>query len=200
MAEQKTQNITLTPDQFAAYKNAMDLLQKVNGNPDARRKMESAFKVLNPNLETEEDIAARYAQPFVEQLNATNETLKSLKEELAKRDADAVTATENQRFDRAMTWLDGQGYTDEGKEAIKKIMTEEKIPVVEAAAALFDKRNPKPIEIPGSNYEGDSWNFRGDPKDDNLKQLFENEDAWADREAAMTLNTMRRQAAAAQAA
>lgn len=192
--------IEIDEDTFNQFQNAVGLLQKLNGTPEARKHLEKSLKVLNPQLETEEDAAARIAQPYVERIAAAEKAVTDLRESLAAEKAAAATAAEEARTAGALGWLDAQDYTEEGKAAIKKIMVDEKIPNVEAAAALFEKRTPKPVVIAGANYESDAWNLRGDPEDKNLKSLFENEDQWADREAAITLNAIRKDAARAAAA
>ena len=185
---------------LATLQNAYKLLQTMNGNPEARRNLEKGMKVINPQLETEDDIAARIAAPHVERISKLEADLAATQKSIADREAAAAAAAEDARTNSALGWLDTQSYTDEGKAEIKKIMVDEKVANVEAAAALFEKRKPKPVVIPGANYESDSWNLRGDPDDKNLEALFKNEDAWADREAALTLNAIRQQGANAQAA
>jgi hypothetical protein len=73
------------------------------------------------------------------------------------------------------------GYTDEGIEKIKTLMRERTIPDVDAAVALFEKLNPAPAEPP-SGYVPTGWNF-GAVADEDKKQLFNDPDAWADKEA-----------------
>lgn len=195
------ETVTITREQAQTYQNAIDLLQKVNANPAARKEMERAFKVINPALETEEEVAARLAAPFVDKLTATQAELADVKKRLADEDAARAAAADQAKVATAMSWLESQDYTDEGKAAIKKLMTDESIPNVQAAAALFEKRNPPPVNIPGANYQADSWDLRGAPDDKNSEALFKDESAWADREAAMALNEIRTtQARAAQAA
>lgn len=177
------------------YRNAVGILQKINGDPEARKHLERGLKVINPKLETEEDAAARIAAPYVAQIESTKTQLEALTKRLDDERTAAATAAEEARTNSALGWLDTQDYTEEGKTEIKKIMVDEKIPNVEAAAALFEKRRPKPVVIAGANYEQDGWNFRGDGEDKNTEALFKNEDAWADREAALTLNAIRADAA-----
>ena len=69
-------------------------------------------------------------------------------------------------------------------------MQERAIGDPEAAALLFDKLNPPPAVIKDA-FAPDSWNFEQNAGPD-VKGLFENEDRWADKEAATVLNEMRR--------
>jgi hypothetical protein len=73
------------------------------------------------------------------------------------------------------------GYTEEGIQKILTLMKERTIPDFEAGVALFEKQNPARVEPP-SGYHPTGWNF-GARADDDQKLLFEDEDAWLDKEA-----------------
>lgn len=192
--------VTISKADHDALMSGYGLLKRLNENPEARRDLERSMKKINPSLETEEDVAARLAAPYVERIAAAEATAAAAQKRIDDAEAAAQAARDQAATAGELGKLDAMGYTDEGKAAIQAIMVNEKIPNAEAAALLFDKRNPKPVEIPGGNYESDAWNLRGDPDDKNTAALFANEDAWADREAAITINTMRKQSAVAAAA
>lgn len=187
-----SKKVEIDEAEVSALRRAAKVLQELNAKPESRKHLEKGLKVINPDLETEEDVAARLAAPHLAQIEAANKRAEALEKRLDDADKAAREAADAAKVTKALSWLDDQNYTDEGKAEIKKIMEAELIPNVEAAAALFEKRNPKPVSVPGANYESDSWNLRGDTKDDNLKELFTNEDAWGDKEAARTLNDIRR--------
>ena len=73
------------------------------------------------------------------------------------------------------------GYTEEGIQKILTLMKERTIPDFEAGVALFEKQNPPRQEAP-SGFHPTGWNF-GDRQDEDRKLLFEDEDAWLDKEA-----------------
>ncbi|MGE3582794.1 MAG: hypothetical protein AB7J28_15425 [Hyphomonadaceae bacterium] len=192
--------VEIEQSELETYRNGLALLQKMNATPEARRHMERSLKVLDPNLETEEDISNRLAAPHLERVQKAEETVAELKKRLDD-EADARRRAEEESYtQRELSKLDDPklGLTDEGKEEIKKLMTTRKIADVDAALALHERLNPKPEPLP-SSYEASSWNLRGDTEDKNINLLFKNEDLWADQEAQKTLNQMRREQAMAAA-
>lgn len=195
-----TKKVEIDESQLAILQRAHKVLTDLNAKPDSRRHLESGLKILNPELETEADIIERNAKPYIERIEDANKRVAALEKQLADDAAARKAAADAAAVAVQMQWLDEQNYTEEGKTKIKAMMTERGIADVTAAAALFDKQNPKPVSVAGANYESDSWNLRGDGKDENLKQLFTNEDQWADNEVQTTLNEMRRAQANAQAA
>ena len=62
-------------------------------------------------------------------------------------------------------------------------MVNRKIPSPIDAAAVWEKQNPPPPPERPSGYKSDSWNFGAPPgKDEELKLLYQDEDAWAEAE------------------
>lgn len=134
--------------------------------------------VYGDKIRTSEDDAAPLIEPYKKRL----EELENWKKGLETRQSDWEK-------NEALASLRAQGYTEEGVEAIKKLMTDRKINDPEVAAALFDKLNPPQPSIP-NGLQSNAWNF-GASNDDDLKELFKDEEAWADKEAIKTFQELR---------
>jgi hypothetical protein len=75
---------------------------------------------------------------------------------------------------------------------IKALMVDRNIADPEAAAALFERMNPAPVES-RSTWEPDTWNIKDDAVENDVKGLFADPDRWADREVGKVLADVRRQ-------
>lgn len=181
----------ITDQELALYRNGMALLQKLDANAEAKPFLERAIKTVMPNVQTEEDIAARFTAPLTEKVTGLETQLNAALAGLKQRDDDAATAQITGQLTDAFSRLQADGYTPEGLEKIKTLMVERKIADPEAAAALFDRQNPKPaVDNPAfapSTWEIDSTAAPGI----DTKALFANEERWADQEAVNVLNEIR---------
>jgi hypothetical protein len=119
------------------------------------------------------------------------EPYKKRLEALESKWAGVETNQKQWEEQEAFKSLRAQGYTDEGIEAVKDIMKNEGIKNPNHAAAIFDKMNPPQPAAP-NGLASSSWNFGGQgTADEDLKQLWTNEDAWADKEAIKTFQEFR---------
>lgn len=177
---------------FETMKKTYELVMKLNGDATSRPLLEKAIKQHFPNVTTEEEAASRLVQPQFEAFqrevgNPLMEELKALREEREANQARATEQSLNSAFDEFRT---KRGLTDEGIEAVKRMMVEKSIADPYAAAALFAEQNPAPSqEAPG--WTPASWNIDQSVTDHDVAGLFANEDAWADNMAAKTLNEIR---------
>jgi len=62
---------------------------------------------------------------------------------------------------------------------VKRLMVDRSIPDPEAAAALFERLNPTPVQT-RSSWEPDRWNLESDAVDHDVAGLFANPDKWED--------------------
>jgi len=150
------------------------LLEKLNNNPKSRRDYQRALKANYPEITTDEDRLAE--APEVQRLSKLEEKFEKFLDAQDKREQDSETKAAFRRLADA-------GYTEEGIGKIQKLMVERKIGDPEAAAALFDKTNA-PVDMLPSGFQPTSWNFgqMGTSDDPDTKLLFENEDAYAEKE------------------
>lgn len=177
--------------ELGILRNAYNVLAQMGGDPKAKTHLERALKAVKPEIETEEDVAARLAQPHVEKIDGLAAQMTEFLEAQKKRDEDNAAAQRTADVEAAFQRLEKAGYQEDGIAKIKQLMVDRAIADPEAAAALFDKQNPpqtneQPAWTP-TNWEIGSTTA---PSAD-LKELFANEDAWADREAAKALNEIR---------
>lgn len=162
--------------ELARLRGADRLLAELRGSPKHRRSVERAIKDHHPEFQTEDDRMA----PYIEEAKSA---AKSIIEESVKkqREQELENTFQSKLASYRLSERNPDGYTDEGIDKIVALMKERTIPDVDAAVALFEKMNPAKAEPP-SGYVPTSWNF-GNKADDDSKLLFEDPDAWAEKEA-----------------
>lgn len=171
--------VEVDENELAVLKNAYSTLNGIykKDKIGTERLVKSAF---GDKIRTSEDDAAPLIEPYAKRLEAVEERFKKL-------DTAQAEWMKNEQY----ASLRAQGYTDEGIDAIKKIMSDRKIDDVEVAAAYFDKQNPPQPAIP-NGLQSSQWNFDNmTAGDDDLKELFKDEEKWADREAIKTFQEIR---------
>lgn len=181
----------ISDQELGVLRNAWALLQQVEGNPDAKPLLEQAIKTVKPEVQTEADIAARFAKPYVDQIETLRGDLTALTTSLKEREEAAAAKATETEIAGAFQRLTKAGYTADGITKIQEMMVAKNIADPDAAAALFDKLNP-PAQHEQPGWAPSTWEI-GSTAGSNadLKMLFQDEDRWADREAANVLNEIR---------
>lgn len=171
---------------------------KIVANPAARRQLEQAHKLVDPNAAT----------PLLDQERLQNEPLTALKTEMQARIDALQKERDDEKRENALTAIAGrqtadfaklrkEGYTDEGIAAIQKLMEDEGITKVNNAVAIFERNNPPQMpSTPQGGMTGTSWGF-ADVNADTDKMIQEligskgNNEAVTDRMAAAALQDFR---------
>ena len=169
----------ISDEQLAVFQRGMSLLQEMSSKPNTRRDFERLVKQLRPDVETTDDVAARVAEPYVAELKETREKLDAFLTGQQERERLAAEREADQARDAAFSRLQTSGYTEDGRGAIKQLMVDRNIADPEAAAALFDRMNPKPVEGT-SSWEPANWDIRGRAVEHDVDGLFKDADRWAD--------------------
>ncbi len=150
---------------------------RIVADPKARRKLEEAHKLVDPNAST----------PFLDQERLANEPMTAMRTELT----DQIAALKKERDDekreqtlasiadkqaKAFARLKNEHrYTDEGVEAVRKLMETKGLLDVDDAVAIFERANPPAVPAtPGGGMTGTSWGFAdvNDKSDELIKQLI----------------------------
>ena len=170
---------------------------RIVGNPAARRQLEQAHKLVDPNAST----------PMLDQDRLQNEPLNAIKTELSAEIAALKKERDDEKRENALSAIAGrqtadfaklrkEGYTDEGIAAIQKLMEDEGITKVNNAVAIFERNNPPQMpSTPQGGMTGTSWGF-ADVNADTDKMIQEmiankGEGNTVDRMAAAALNDFR---------
>lgn len=170
----------------------MKLLSQLSGNPKSRAKLEEAVKEADPTYKTGEERARELLAPefnaYEARLTAIEADKKTEAEAQKTRDdADAKT-----RMELAFSLLrKDEGLTDEGEDAVKRLMVERSIADPAAAFALFQKQNPV-VEVASASYEPSRWSFDKDTVGIDVDGLWRDPDGWADQEAGRVLTDIRK--------
>src|SRR5580692_2634468 len=128
--------------------NRMQTLQsvaaKIVSNPAARRRLEEAHKLVDPNAAT----------PLLDQDRLANEPLTALKTELSTEIKALREERETERREQSVRQIADQQekdfarlksehrYTDEGVAAVRKLMETKGLLDVGDAVAIFERSNP----------------------------------------------------------
>lgn len=121
---------------------------KIVANPQARKLLEQAQKLTDPNAATPtlDEEAARLA-PVKELETKVNERIaafeKAQADEKRQNTIDAIA----QKQTAGLTRLRKAGYTDEGVAAIQKLMDDKGLLEVEDAVAIFERNNPPQVPV-----------------------------------------------------
>jgi hypothetical protein len=150
---------------------------KIAGNPNARRRLEEAHKIVDPNALT----------PLLDADRQQNEPMNALKSELSaeikalkdERETERRESTLRQIADkqeRAFSRLKTEHrYTDEGVSAVRKMMEEKGLLDVDDAVAIFERANPPQMPAtPSGGMTGTSWGFvaNNDEGDKDIQALI----------------------------
>src|SRR6266851_157553 len=150
---------------------------KIVADPKARRKLEEAQKLIDPNAAT----------PMLDQDRLANEPLNVMKGELSAEIAALKKERDDEKREQTLASIaDKQAkafarlknehrYTDEGIEAVRKVMEAKGLLDVDDAVAIFERANPPAVPAtPGGGMTGTSWGFAdvNDKSDELIKQLI----------------------------
>ena len=190
----------------AEYNNMVALRQvasKMVSKPESRRLLEQAQKLVDPNAPTPFlDQEAAQLAPVKELEKTVNERIEKFEKarEDERREQTLATIASNQEkaFNRLKT---EHRYTDEGVEAVRKLMETKGLIDVDDAVAIFERTNPPPTPSTPSGITGASWGFTDmtGEADKSIQDLIATKgqnDQVADRMAMAALNDFRGHAGA----
>jgi len=141
-----------------------------------RARQEALIKEHYPDTNTTQDIAEPFVKPLEEKIEKLSKDFADYRKEVQGKDLDT-------RLAKDIKYLQEQrDFTDEGIEKLKKMMIEREIPSIIDAADLWTHRNPARSQEPSTLSPSD-WGFGKKTEDPDMKLLFEDEDAWAEKEA-----------------
>ncbi len=166
--------IEIDEAEFTSLKKVRDTVAKIATTPEAKRLLQKAHKLVDPNALTPDlDADEAKSKEQTEWQKKFEELQTSIQADKEKRESDANLAALNTKFEAGRKRLREQRYTQEGIEAVEKFMQERGIPDHEIAAAYLEKQNP-PQEVMNPRAFG-SFNFVEPPKDDDtfLKALLD---------------------------
>lgn len=164
--------VVLTAEEAKLLRGSKVLMDQLLKSPKTRRQAEKLVKELYPDTQTTDDLAA----PYIERLSGLEEKLDKF---FKKQEVDQIES----KLDADLKYLrETEGYSEEGIEKVKELMVKEQIPNAIAAAAFWEKKNPpKPPEPAG--FTPSTWGIGHKTEDADLKLLFDDEDAWAEKTA-----------------
>lgn len=166
--------IEVDEEQFKTLQRVRETIAKINGNPEGKKFLQRAHKLVDPNALTpdldEDEKKTKIESDWQKKFEELQSSIQADKE---KREQDANLAALNSKFEAGRAKLREQRYTQEGIEAVEKFMQERGIADHEVAAAYLEKQNP-PQEVMNPRAFG-NFNFIEQPKDEDkfLKSLLE---------------------------
>lgn len=183
--------VELTDEEANAARRALQLVAQLNGNPEARRYLENGLKVLNPEVTTSDDVIANIRKPLEEEIAALKKQREDDIAAKAASDKEAAEALALKRMEESFNRLrTNEGLQPEGETKVREIMQSRGIYDPEAAFALFEKQNPRPVSEQAS-WTPQSWSVE-DHVGPSAEDWFKNPDKAQDEAIAAVLTEMRR--------
>jgi hypothetical protein len=177
------------------YKQLHGAAQAILANPESRKLLHKAQKIVNPQaripeVEIEEAVNA--------QVGGVQTELKALREQMVAdaqaREAERQAAEINKTWDKQRSELRARGFTEDGIAKIEQHALSESIPNLRAAANDYLAMNPPPAPEAPSGFG--SWDFFGEApeKDTFVEKMIESQgdnDGVLNKEIAATLRDFR---------
>ena len=135
---------------------------KMVAKPESRKLLEQAQKLVDPNAPTPLlDAEAAQLAPVQAMEKKLSDQIAALQKERDDEKREATLAAINSKQERAFLRLKNrERYTDEGIEAVRKLMETKGLIDVDDAVAIFERANPPQTPAtPGGGLTGDRWNF-----------------------------------------
>ena len=178
------------------------IASKMVQKPESRRLLEQAQKLVDPNAATPLlDQEAAQLAPVKEMESKLAAEIAALKKEREDEKREATLAKLASDQARGFAKLKSEHhYTDEGVEAVRKVMETKGLLDVDDAVAIFERSNPPQMPATPSGHTGGSWNFMDEnagDSDKNIAALIANKgsnEAATDRMVNQALQELRGQA------
>lgn len=182
--------------ELTILRNAHGLLQRMDRDPKTKPLLERAIKVFHPEVVTAEESAQASFAPMLEPVTAAMTKIQErLDADAAERQAAVERQAEQSLESTFAGYQKAHGLTDEGVNSIKELMVKRHIADPEAALALWNQQNPKPVTEGAPAWQPEGWDLAsagnnvGGVRD--LEGLMKDPDGWADKEAAIVMNEIR---------
>ena len=164
--------VEIPEDELRMLRGAKALQDSLLKDKRTRRRQEALVKELYPETTTTDDLAA----PYIEKLDALD---KKLDKFFKDKEVGEIESKLSKDFDYLRS---ERSYTDDGLEKIKELMVKKSIPDAIAAADHWERLNPPPAPEP-AGFTPSTWGIGHKTEDADLKLLFDDEDAWAEKTA-----------------
>lgn len=153
-------------------------VNKLMANPDARRKVLEARKVVEPDASIPEIDAAKPVMTQLEAMQKRQEEFeKKILDERAKEEADRHAKDLRSRWMDGRKVLESEGYDAEGVKKIEEYMEKNGIVDHEIGLAAWERKHPRPTPAP--SHSGNIGMFdllnpekKDDKLDDAMKRLM----------------------------
>jgi hypothetical protein len=149
--------IEIEESELANLRRVNDVATLIGKNPKARAMLQQAVVEAAPDQAGPEHyLRSEFTEAIGSVSKKIDEFLEGQKQERSEREADAAKRALENRWLEGRAKLRADGVTQEGVEAVEKLMEDEGIPNHEAARLLYERRNPPPEPAVTG---GSRWNF-----------------------------------------
>ena len=171
---------------------------KIVANPAARKRLEEAHKMVDPNAATPLlDQETQQLAPVKELEKQVNERIAKFEKEQEDKKREETLAAIAKRQEDGFAALRRDGFLDEGIEKVKKLMEDKGLLDPRDAAAIFLRDNPPQMPAtPSGGMTGTAWGFAdvNAESDKSIQELIATKggsESLADRMAIAALNDFR---------
>lgn len=168
--------VEVDEDEYNRLTALHGIATKIVANPAARKQLEAAHKLVDPNVATPTLDAERLQnEPLTAIQKKFDDELAAMKKERDDEKREATLAKLASDQERGFARLKSHhSYTDEGVEKLRKLMETKGLLDVDDARAIFERDNPPQIATPRGGITGERWNFAdtADEADKNIQALI----------------------------
>jgi len=134
------------------------LLDALGNNPKTRTKALELIKEIMPNFSIPEvDVPKQATAVIDEKFKEITQKLEALAKEKEDDKLSKSAKSVDDLIDRGRKWLKEEGYSKEGIESVESLMQSEGLTNYEAAASLWERRNPKDESVVSSLVNAKDW-------------------------------------------
>lgn len=162
MAEE-SETVEIPRSRLALYERGLNILNKLWDDGEVGMTVKKRAKALDPSIRVPEiDVAEPLIKPLTDRLTAAEAENKKLRDEIEADKKARREAEEEGKF--LSTFQDVSkryGLTEDGQKEVADLMRKRGIADPEAAAALWQKNQPRPAPVGGSSFAPASMNLFG---------------------------------------
>lgn len=183
--------VEIDETELANYRQVAGAMQQMLANPQTRRKVLEAQKILRPDAVIPELDAAK---PVLDEIDRLSKRFDSFAED-SKKDREARDEKERlgslkSRWSQGQAAAKAQGYDSDGMKALEAFMEEHGIADHDIAIPAFERKHPQPQPVATTSPR--LYPSIGDMKaDDSMKLLLDDPDQYLAKIIPETLRDMR---------
>lgn len=165
--------IEVDETEYAKLQNVTNVMNRMLSNPESRKRVLEAHKIMNPNAIVPEIDSAKPLNDAIAAIaDEVKKVAKSVEDDKVEREQVARRAEFDNKWSAGKAQARKAGYTDEGLKALEEYMAEKGVLDHEVAMPSFERTHPLPAPVASSRQDFDAFQAISDTNAD-MKRLVE---------------------------